>query len=212
MSKLSQPESATDKQSAKQSAKRASIIKGAIRAFELEGYEGASMDRVAELAGASKRTVYNYFSSKETLLVAVIADLVEGQAELKKIEYDSKMDLAIQISKFINAELYIVNDPTRLALARVLTSIFVRNPELSANACQGLEPPHKPFIQWLEAASDSGDLFVPDPPLAAKMFYGMIEGLFNYPALFQAAISKKQTTLLKNEIITLFLSRYRKET
>lgn len=56
--------------------KREEIIAGAIKAFEQEGYERASMDLVSELAGASKRTVYNHFDSKKDLLWAVIAELM----------------------------------------------------------------------------------------------------------------------------------------
>ncbi len=193
---------------AKRSAKRDSIVEGAVKAFELGGYEGASMDRVAELAGASKRTVYNYFPSKEALLIAVISDLVEGQAALKRIKFDPQKSVSQQLSKFIEAEFYVMNDPTRLSLARVLTSIFARNPELAAKACQGMDPPHGPFIEWLNAANEEGVLNVPDVALAAKVFYGMIEGLFNYPALFQATPTKKEMASLKNEVIAFILSRY----
>ena len=47
------------------SKKRLAILDGAIRVFIENGYETSSMDRIAEAAGVSKRTVYNHFPSKE---------------------------------------------------------------------------------------------------------------------------------------------------
>ena len=49
------------------SKKRAIILEGAIDVFIEMGYELASMDKIAEVAGVSKRTVYNHFGSKENL-------------------------------------------------------------------------------------------------------------------------------------------------
>ena len=54
-------------------AKRKTILDAAMAAFRDDGYESASMDRIAELAGASKRTVYNHFGSKEALFQAIAA-------------------------------------------------------------------------------------------------------------------------------------------
>ena len=62
--------------------KRDSILEAAIRAFRDVGYECTSMDRIAELAGASKRTVYNHFPSKEALFQAVVARLFDDAVAL----------------------------------------------------------------------------------------------------------------------------------
>ena len=59
------------------SIKRDIILDAATMAFRDEGYECTSMDRIAELAGASKRTVYNHFGSKEALFQAVVERLFE---------------------------------------------------------------------------------------------------------------------------------------
>lgn len=44
--------------------------------FFLEGYAGASMDRITAQAGVSKATVYSHFRSKEELLLAVFEEVV----------------------------------------------------------------------------------------------------------------------------------------
>jgi AcrR family transcriptional regulator len=57
------------------------ILGVAGQVFAEDGYERASMDRIAELAGVSKPMLYAYFGSKEGLYVAYIertgAELVE---------------------------------------------------------------------------------------------------------------------------------------
>ena len=45
--------------------KRDAIIQAAKQAFQEFGVNGTSMDKLAELANVSKRTVYNHFSAKE---------------------------------------------------------------------------------------------------------------------------------------------------
>jgi len=52
--------------------KRNDILNAATTVFLEQGYERASMDAVARAAECSKATLYNYFSSKESLLDAVV--------------------------------------------------------------------------------------------------------------------------------------------
>lgn len=188
--------------------KRKAIIDGAIKAFQQEGFERASMDLVAELAGASKRTVYNHFKSKNELLWAVIGELMAGQGEMKQVLYDKDQSLESQLGRFIDAQLYFVIDPDRLSIVRLLTSIFVQNEALrdearNGNACQ---PNH--LITWLKAAKKDKRLKMKDPELAAKVFQGLVEGTMNYPALYDPLPPAPELKRLKNEVIAVFLSRY----
>ena len=52
--------------------KRVDILEAARNEFLETGFRDTSMDRVAERAQVSKRTVYNHFPSKEVLFGAVI--------------------------------------------------------------------------------------------------------------------------------------------
>lgn len=52
--------------------RREHIIDAALHAFLRDGFRGATMDRVAEEAGVSKQTLYNYFEDKDALLVALL--------------------------------------------------------------------------------------------------------------------------------------------
>ncbi len=52
--------------------KERQILDGAATVFAADGYEGASMSRIAVEAGVSKGTLYNYFASKAELFAAFV--------------------------------------------------------------------------------------------------------------------------------------------
>jgi TetR/AcrR family transcriptional regulator of autoinduction and epiphytic fitness len=195
-------------QELRKAEKRAAIIAGAIRAFEQEGYERASMDLVAEKAGASKRTVYNYFESKKDLLWAVIGELMAGQQEMKQIPYSKELSLESQLGRFVDAQMYFVTDPSRLAIIRLLTSIFLQNQELRDEASKGDACPPDYLVSWLKAAKKDKRLKLKDPELAAKVFNGLVEGTINFPALYEPPKKASELKRIKKEIVALFLSRY----
>ncbi|MCA9258394.1 MAG: helix-turn-helix transcriptional regulator, partial [Planctomycetales bacterium] len=47
-----------------------------------EGYHGLSMDRVAEALEYSKGTIYNHFSCKEDIILALAVQTTEKRTEL----------------------------------------------------------------------------------------------------------------------------------
>ena len=56
------------------SAKRRQIIDGARTVFLADGFDGASMNEIARVAGVSKGTLYVYFASKDELFAALIRE------------------------------------------------------------------------------------------------------------------------------------------
>jgi AcrR family transcriptional regulator len=66
-------------------ARRAEILRQASGLFRDMGYHSATMDRIAEIAGIAKPTLYHYFRSKEEILfnlhLQFITPLIESQRE-----------------------------------------------------------------------------------------------------------------------------------
>lgn len=54
--------------------KRAHILVTAQKVFQEEGFRGVGVDRILEPSGASTRTLYKHFGSKDGLAAAVLAD------------------------------------------------------------------------------------------------------------------------------------------
>lgn len=54
------------------SIKRQELIETAIQLFSKHGYHGTGIDRIAEEANVSKKTMYHHFRSKEELILAAL--------------------------------------------------------------------------------------------------------------------------------------------
>ena len=201
------PEPIRNRKKRDTSRKRQMILEGAIKVFTENGFDTSSMDKIAEVAGVSKRTIYNHFKSKESLFQAIVADFLKQRDEIKPIMFSKNQSLGEQLKKFAEAELYLINDPVRRGLSKLFTSVFLMDIDFGKETRNQFEP-HKAFIQWLNSAKEDKKLSFQSPELAARIFYGMVEGCLTYSALFTDGESLKYADNLLNEIISTFLSRY----
>lgn len=189
--------------------KRDSILDAAIQAFREHGYENASMDYIAELAGASKRTVYNHFSNKEQLFREVISRFLAEILELKKITYAREKSLEEQLGEFADAKIAIARNPNWLGVMKVSMGVLVSHPELARDAveqCAGME---NTLAAWLRAATMDGRMRVDDPELASEVFNSMMAGAFAWPATIHGPMEKQEQSRLRAALIETFLARYR---
>lgn len=66
------------------SARRREVLDTAARLFHERGYQGTSMDEIAEAVGLTKGSLYHHFASKTEILAAIYeeaADMVVAQTE-----------------------------------------------------------------------------------------------------------------------------------
>src|SRR5215469_1956849 len=63
------------------SSKRRQIIEGARHVFMAQGFDAASMNEIARVAGVSKGTLYVYFQNKEELFEAIVGHECREQGE-----------------------------------------------------------------------------------------------------------------------------------
>jgi TetR/AcrR family transcriptional regulator, regulator of autoinduction and epiphytic fitness len=190
------------------SKKRNAILDAAIQGFRDEGYETVSMDRIADIAQASKRTVYNHFESKEALFQAVVERFMEEVSVLKQITYDSKRTLADQLSEFADAKVKAMANPTWQGLLKVAMGVFIRDPELAKRTMSKAEAGQDTFVTWLIAAKKDKKLKFKKPDLTAEIFWSLVSGALFWPQLFHGPMPKRHIKLLKDEIVETFLSRY----
>lgn len=190
--------------------KRDAIVEAAVDVFIERGLDGASMDRVAEVAGVSKRTVYNHFKSKDGLFQAVIAEFLAVRDQRKPITYSPTESVESQLREFINAELYLVDDPRRRGLSRLLTSVFIKDPKLGAMTRGGFNP-YQVFLTWLAAAAEDGKVTIESPMLAARVFYGLVEGCLTWGAMISNGASISDSAVVEamsDEITATFMARF----
>lgn len=189
--------------------KRESILEAAIRVFSRGGFEASSMDLVALEAGASKRTVYNYFPSKEILLREIAARFGREMRAFKRFEYDPAVPIETQLGRFADAELEVVRNERWMGMIRLLVAAFVRSPEL-ARASVSREPASEdPLADWMRAAARAGKLDAPEPAMAAAVFRALLGGAYTWPAVYGGGTVPDGGEALKRELVETFLARYR---
>jgi len=74
------------------------ILDAAARVLVKEGYEGASTNRVADTAGVSVGSVYQYFPNKEALVGAVIDRHLDQMSELLQSKVLALADAPIPVA------------------------------------------------------------------------------------------------------------------
>jgi len=99
---------------------RGAIVEAAARVFAELGLERATIARIAEVAGVSPGSMYQYFASKDALIVAILERETETQQRML-IELASRLgteDLPALVRAFVGESL--VQLESKRALNRVL--------------------------------------------------------------------------------------------
>ncbi|HEY1095140.1 MAG TPA: TetR/AcrR family transcriptional regulator [Glycomyces sp.] len=162
--------------------KRAAILTSARELFLTEGFDRSSVDAVAARAGVSKRTVYDYFGDKQTLLHAVFDEV--GQSLLATVRrtldtLDGLTDPAELEPALVEFSMRIATDMLDSAEYTTLQR-FVRTagghlPEPDDRALTNA--PEEAMGERFAALAAAGLLDVPDPRLAADHFIALTFGV-----------------------------------
>jgi AcrR family transcriptional regulator len=154
--------------------KERQILDGAAAVFARDGYEGASMSRIAAEAGVSKGTLYNYFASKAELFTAYVhRDCSRWIAlifdDLEAAPADMLRQIGMRMARMLLA------DPA-LTMYRMVIAEAEKFPELAeAFYNAGPAPAIAHVAAFLRRASDQGLLCVDDADFAAEQFAALLQ-------------------------------------
>jgi len=157
--------------------KAESILAAAQRAFLAGGFGAVSMDAIAREAGASKATLYAYFTSKEELLGAVVARQSERYAEgLSAGELDPR-DVEASLNAIADRFLRLLLSPEVIAINRIIIGEVARFPALAAIFWRaGPERVRVQLEEFCRRAATAGTLDIADTRLAAGQFASLVRG------------------------------------
>ncbi len=194
--------------SAPNASKYAQIIEAAVAEFQEKGFAAASMDRISAQAEVSKRTLYKYFESKENLFRSIVIELSNRFADVFECRYEKGRDIREQLTELAWAEGRILMKPDVMAMARMIISETLRNPELAA-AAQGKLDKTPIFVDMLRDAADDGQLRIDDPNQAGSEFIGLIKSRAFWPLLFTGSVlSEAEMTETIDSSVEMMISRY----
>ena len=193
-----------------ESARAATLIAAATRVFLHEGYDAASIDKVATEAGVSTRTIYERFKNKTDLLGAVIARLVErdmtaalAPEELDRLEPRQALTL---IGETITGR---ACAPDSAALFRILATEAHRFPELAAKMRGSAKARVDHAItHYFHSQIRRGTLNLADPERAAVLFLQMVCAELHECLLFGTAeeTAALDFTAHLNHVVEIFLN------
>lgn len=193
--------------------KHRDILDGALDLFLALGFDGTTIEGVAERAGVSKQTVYAHFGDKETL----VRELVErevGQRDAPTHPLAATMpesaDLEADLRTYARWHLRLVMTPHLLALRRRLIGEATRFPALARSWYDhGPRRSIELFAGWFEALHERGMLHAPDSVAAGEAFNWLVlSGPLN--AAMALAWDEPDTALdtYADEAVRIFLAAH----
>lgn len=157
--------------------KRAAILGAAKVLFVSRGYEGTSMDAVAQTAGVSKLTVYSHFQDKETLFLEAVTALTEELMPAELFDTHFGGPIRDQLLRIARAAFRLITSDEAIAVHRIMSASLPEGsnlPQLFWDA--GPRRIQEGFAGFLRAEAEAGELDVPDAYLAAQQFFALLKG------------------------------------
>lgn len=156
------------------SEKLRAILQQAARLIYLKGYEGTSMQDVADACGMTKAGLYHHIATKEAMLLAIMhygMDLFEERV-LEKVRDISDPLQRLRATMARNVEL-VTSDSTK-----EVTIILHEHQTLTGTAQQEINARKKLYVRFLETtfeeAMQRGQIRTIDPTLASFSFLGTV--------------------------------------
>ena len=193
-------------------AKRRQIIEGAQRVFLNKGFDAASMNEIARVAGVSKGTLYVYFKSKEELFAAIVGERVHEQGH-QIFTLDRDADIDSELTRVGQAFSKFMSRPNAVSELRTVMAIANRMPELGVRFY--LAGPASAVAQrrvYLEDKVQAGVLEPHDCEVSAAQFIDACLATTFKPMIFNHSgpPSDEKVAHVVGMAVRTFLAAYRK--
>ena len=191
--------------------KREAILAAAKRAFLVHGIQGTSMDKLAEMAEVSKRTVYNHFSNKEALVLHMLSELWTQNMVDVDVPYAADRPIRDQLLQLVEAEIELVSGDEFLGLSRAAAEYYMFQPDKLQDAMTEFPNDETALHRWLEAAMDDGRLRSADVDVAFDQLHSLVKGVCYWPQLLgvKPGLTDDEKRRLADESVAMFLDHYR---
>jgi len=185
--------------------RRDEILKTAINLFSEKGYHELTMEEIAEEIGVSKGTIYNYFTSKESLYLEILKESFESIETLLQEEIENSDPASMKLQKLLCTvfTFYRRNLKVLQILSRDETHLLKEHFELTE---KWRTRRIRLYEKIIEKGIEEGSFVRQNPKLRALMLYGAVGAVMvhhdfsTYPEeLAEAVFSQLASGLLKNK-------------
>jgi len=153
---------------------RQRLIEEASKEFVAHGFGGANVDRIAEAARISKKTLYKVVSTKAELFILVVGERIQeaGSPDLMLKPDEADPRAALRKSLLALADLGL--SPGGLAAHCLVMREGANFPELLEANNRPIMPYMRSLIGWLAEQTRRGWLKLASPEWAANMLVNMV--------------------------------------
>lgn len=147
------------------------VLEGARSVFMASGFEGASVDEIARVAGVSKATLYSYFPDKRLLFFEVVRNECQRQVDEahQSIALNAPPAQVLRLGGRRVVEFYCSEFGRNVH--RICVAEAERFPELGREFYEsGPEMARQQICDYLVQARDAGHVQIDDLALAADQF------------------------------------------
>lgn len=187
------------------------VLEGARQVFLTDGFEGASVDEIARVAGVSKATLYSYFPDKRLLFMEVATTECQRQARdaLDNIDMDAEpREVLGQTGRHF---LRFITSDFGQRIFRICVAESDRFPELGQKFYNsGPVVFRSEMAAYFKQAEARGALRMDDPVLAADQF-GELCKADVWPRLIFgviSSVSEAEVTRVVDNAVETFMARY----
>lgn len=187
------------------------VLEGARDVFMAAGFDGASVDEIARVAGVSKATLYSYFADKRLLFAEVAKTECHRQAEVSMTEIDMTgppdtvlREAGRRLVAFLTSEF----GRQVVGLCAAESGRFPELGRMFYDSGPGLVRNH--LRDYLSGCCGAGTLKIDDPLLAADQFAELCKA-----RIFPRMMCGVQTTFPPDELlhivdaaVEMFMARY----
>ncbi|GAB3533928.1 TetR/AcrR family transcriptional regulator [Photobacterium alginatilyticum] len=195
--------------------KQENIILAAIDIFTEKGLEQASMEAISKKAEVSKRTLYKYYPTKESLFNAIIERMLSNVAGITQTPFNPDEPVKVQLTAIARKEVELLCCPHFISLARMVLSECMRSTDsasLMMKKVQQLEG-FKGLSKWIEAGVSAEVLDIRYPDIASEQFMAALKSIVFWPQILVhlPPASQHEREIAIEMAVAQFLSAYLKD-
>jgi AcrR family transcriptional regulator len=166
--------------------RRTTIVEEAIRAFGREGYQGASLDLIAQGVGIRKQTLLYYFPTKDHLLEACLAAAGQRVAEEIAVALEGPAEPGERAERVIRSVYALAEEWPEFPM-------FIREagrlgPTAFERFAGALDPLRERAVEFLQAGMDAGQIRKQDPVLLLFTLYTAVIGSLTEASVLSAFV------------------------
>jgi len=150
------------------------LVREALRAFGARGYDGTTLEAVAEAAGVRKQTLLYYFPTKQGLFDACVDALIDGlERSLRRVLGGPEEGLD-RVESVIRTLFRLAEHWPEFPL--FMREAARRSPQVVQRVADALEPFRKAALAFLERGMEAGEFRRQDPGLLLFTLYTAVVG------------------------------------